>query len=288
MQLAIFTLLLLCPSKALLEWLSPEDWVQHPPQEQQSSHIYQESVKGANKTSANLSQTLGSLADSAVAKEEALRESAAGLANRVKDAVSETGEAVGNRAGRLKDRIKDASRSFRQRMPSWRHYWNDLPFSLWDSDSDSDEEAPFREGRGRRAAINHDDNVLSEPALSVWKSYPDAYFLFTNVPGIPASHLNLTMLGKHLFVEGSHKACLLEHQDDDHDRICVDRYLHTRHRLPPDVDREKISAFIRDGVLVVRMGREVSGKNDIKRVPIGSQSLSWGQSVMEHLGLREE
>jgi HSP20 family protein len=112
-------------------------------------------------------------------------------------------------------------------------------------------------------------SMFGLPAVDL-KETDEAYKICAELPGLRPEDIELEIKGEALLLTG-HKS----EEKDDHRaayRISERRFgrFERRFPLPPDVDRERIEAAFKDGVLTVTLPRQMSGEHSGNRIKIRS------------------
>jgi HSP20 family protein len=96
----------------------------------------------------------------------------------------------------------------------------------------------------------------------------DRILLTAELPGMSEKDVQVEMNKDYLTVRGDKKSC---HEEKDGGRYFSERSyggFERTIRLPADVNREKIDAVFKDGVLTVSMPKSPEAKKDIKKIAV--------------------
>ena len=119
--------------------------------------------------------------------------------------------------------------------------------------------------------------VLTSVVASSFRTFPEEYILFVDVPGIPTEHLKINIEKSRLHIRGQYNTCIKAKMAsskivNDDDKVCVQRSVDRSFSVPEDVDGERVGCGWKDGVLIVRLPRiEIKGRE----VPIIPEKQHW-------------
>jgi HSP20 family protein len=116
-------------------------------------------------------------------------------------------------------------------------------------------------------ALNKPDQEYprGEEFSSPWRPFMDLtdqgdhYLLWVDLPGVLKEDCDLRVYDERLILEGERKCSEVEEQD----RLRSERFFGTfsrELRLPPDVDTDRVSAEMQEGVLTVKLPKSTDLK----------------------------
>lgn len=99
----------------------------------------------------------------------------------------------------------------------------------------------------------------------------DAFILTAEVPGIAEKDIDVQVTEDSITIKGEKKE---EKEDKGKDYYCMERSYGSFHRtirLPIGVDREKVDASFKNGVLTVKLPKMEEAKSKAKKIPIKTE-----------------
>lgn len=93
-------------------------------------------------------------------------------------------------------------------------------------------------------------------AVANWgqfRSFPNEYVIYLDVPGIPKEELEVRIKGRRLRVRGTHGTCVAGGSEID--RYCLERQVERSFSLPDDVVIDHVDALLKDGMLMIKLPR---------------------------------
>lgn len=93
-------------------------------------------------------------------------------------------------------------------------------------------------------------------AVANWgqfRSFPNEYVIYLDVPGIPKEELEVRIKGRRLRVRGTHGTCVAG--GGEIDRYCLERQVERSFTLSDDVVIDHVDALLKDGMLMIKLPR---------------------------------
>ncbi|MCH7702544.1 MAG: Hsp20/alpha crystallin family protein [Planctomycetes bacterium] len=109
----------------------------------------------------------------------------------------------------------------------------------------------------------------SVPAVNLWEDDNHLY-AEAEVPGLKLDDLEITLMGNELTIKGTREACAAQEGVSYHRRERSCRSFTRVVRLPSDIDAEKVSARLENGVLTVTIPKAETArprKIEVKTLP---------------------
>ncbi|MBV8682843.1 MAG: Hsp20/alpha crystallin family protein [Caulobacteraceae bacterium] len=190
-------------------------------------------------------------------------EAAAQVSQAAAGATREAGERGRNAVRESAESWRGAAEPFLSMQSELNHWFDDL----WRQATGMGMLPSLRPSRPFAALST--GPMFGLPAVDL-KETNEAYRICAELPGLRPEDIELEIKGEALVLTG-HK---MEEKDDHRAtyRISERRFgrFERRFPLPPDVDRQKIQADFRDGVLTVTLPREASAQHSANRIQIRS------------------
>lgn len=183
------------------------------------------------------------------------------LKDSIKDSLLRASDSIQQKAGDAKQALEGSVDSAAQAA---KDSYRAMQGGLWEP------LRRFLDNDGREGKLKE---ALSLVSVSSVRAFPDAYFLFVDVPGIPMAQLRVRIDGAkgRVLVQGSHEACATAEKHPN-GKVCVERAIDRAFPLPDDVDSERVECVWRDGVVMLRLPRIASRGHE---VPVKEASSSW-------------
>ena len=110
-------------------------------------------------------------------------------------------------------------------------------------------------------------NSIWEPAYDIYEDDKNYYLAF-DLPGISKDSIDISISNDTLIVSGSRKS--ESDHNDNYSRFNNIQYgnFHKSFNLPENVNQDKISAKMKDGVLNMTIKKSKNISNDIKKITI--------------------
>lgn len=86
-----------------------------------------------------------------------------------------------------------------------------------------------------------------------FRSFPNEYVIYLDIPGIPKEELELRVRGRKLRVRGTHGTCVAG--SGEIDRYCLERQVERTFTLPEDVVVDQVDVLLKDGMLMIKLPR---------------------------------
>ena len=249
------SLLLALPlASSLLEWLYPRNWQQCP--DTDAGHLVDGKEWAKEVAQERLEQASQKVKQGAEQVKEKIKGGAEQVKTSVKKGAEKAKATVREGAEKAKATVKDTTAKAKATL------------------QDTAEYAKFHEVPRPWARL-WDTLLHREPHNLIVRSRPEAYLVYLDVPGIPQSDLNLTLeptdeaiITMHL--HGHHRSCIKEDS-----QVCLEREIDHRFNLPEDAKVEGIKAWLKDGILMIKLARQPQVQQ--ARVPVEEWRAGWGE-----------
>lgn len=105
------------------------------------------------------------------------------------------------------------------------------------------------------------------PAMNIHES-KDGYMVETELPGVDRDNIDVDVENNYLVIKGEKKSFNEDKRKDYHHVERTHGSFYRSVALPEDVDKEKVSATLKDGVLTVDLGRCDKKAQENRRIDI--------------------
>lgn len=243
--LLLLLLLFLWKCNALFEWIHPESWRSKKPMP--SDSVSDEQL--VNKTTQSGVDTIKQSYKQAKEKLSSAKDK---ISSSATDKLAQKTSDIKDQVASIRDEASESLFNPIKRFFTGHHHHHE-----------DDEEVGWLR------------DVLSSVTASSFRTFPEEYILFVDVPGIPAEHLQVSIEKARLHVRGQFNTCIKASsysKVEEDKKVCVQRSVDRSFSIPEDVDSEGVGCAWKDGVLITRFPRiEIKGR----QVPIVPEKQSW-------------